>query len=151
VSTTTSAPQMREPRRAAHAMKAVGDMLAKFPAAVKGNERVPHEKAKKYGGQAKKMPTRIIASGLGQALAFALAKGETNELLIELGNWVLDVMKPAADVAKQLGRPEERLLRAAVLGSADFLRRATDEALAYLQWVNRFCEANGLGTETENS
>jgi CRISPR-associated protein Cmr5 len=151
VSTTASAPQMREQRRAAHAMKAVGDMLAKFPAAVKDGKKVPHEKAKKFGGQAKKTPTRIIASGLGQALAFVLAKGEANELLIELGNWVLEVVKPPSEIAKQLGRPEERLLRAAVLGSADFLRRATDEALAYLQWVNRFCEANGLGTETENS
>ena len=26
---------------------------------------------------------------------------------------------------------------------SDFLRRATDETIAYLQWLNRFAEAEG--------
>jgi CRISPR-associated protein Cmr5 len=37
-----------------------------------------------------------------------------------------------------------------VQGNSDFLRRATDEVLAYLLWLNRFAEAEGL-TEGEES
>ena len=36
------------------------------------------------------------------------------------------------------------LLEQIVNGDSNFLRRATDETLAYLQWLNRFAEAEGL-------
>jgi CRISPR-associated protein Cmr5 len=149
--TNTPAPQQtRDQQRAKHAMQVVEAVLAKFPPAVQGNKRTPHEKAKKFGGQAKKMPTRVVASGLGQALAFLKAKDYAPDLLVALGDWVLGVVKPADEVKKQLSRPDEALLKAVILGTSDFLRQATDETLAYLQWLNRFCEANDLGTETEN-
>jgi CRISPR-associated protein Cmr5 len=120
-------------------MKAVEDAKA----------QLKPEEAKKFGGQARKMPTRIVASGLGQALAFLRAKDYAPKLLAALGDWVLGVVRPAEDVRKQLTRPDEALLKAVVLGDSDYLRQATDEALAYLQWLNRFCEANDLSTETE--
>ena len=68
-----------EQRRAEHAWKAV-------QAVKKANEKgFP-----KFHGQAKKLPVRIIASGLGQALAFLKAKKYAPDLLCELGDWILD-------------------------------------------------------------
>jgi CRISPR-associated protein Cmr5 len=106
------------------------------------------EEAKKFGGQARKMPTRIVASGLGQALAFLKAKGYAPMLLIALTDWVLS--KPNDGFANNRKKPaDDELLKAVILGTADFLRQATDEALAYLQWLNRFCEANKLSDDVE--
>lgn len=147
--------QTRDQSRARHAYEAVAAVLAKFPptvtATAKGKKSTPHESAKKYGGQARKLPVRIVASGLGQALAFLKAKGYAPELLAALGDWVLGVARPAPDVEPHIRNKaaDERLLAAVIFGSADFLRRATDEALAYLLWLNRFCEANNLTDETE--
>lgn len=154
---TPSAPpqQTRDQQRAKHAMQAVEAVLQKFPPTVQGKKSTPHEKAKKFGGQARKMPTRIVASGLGQALAFLKAKDYAPDLLAALGEWVLSVVKPTNEVQIELTKPgtkrDEELLKAVILGTSDYLRQATDEALAYLQWLNRFCEANDLGTETENT
>ena len=52
---------------------------------------MPHAKQdpKKFGGQAKKLPIRIMAAGLGQALAFLKAKDYAPGLLAELADWVL--------------------------------------------------------------
>lgn len=96
---------------------------------------------KKLGGQARKLPTRIMTAGLGQALAFLKAKGYAPGLLAELTEWVKQRIPP-----KQ-GEPVD-LLERIIKGNSDFLRRATDETLAYLVWLNRFAEAEGL-TEGE--
>ena len=79
-----------------------------------------------------------MASGLGQALAFLKAKDYTPDLLEALGDWVLKK------------RTQTALLEAVITGTADTLRQYTAETLAYLQWLNRFCEANNL-TEDANS
>jgi CRISPR-associated protein Cmr5 len=92
---------------------------------------------KKFGGQAKKLPTRIMAAGLGQALAFLSAKKYAPGLLAELSRWMIRRVPP-----KQ-GEPTD-LLERIVKGDSDFLRRATDESLAYMAWLNRFAEAEGL-------
>jgi CRISPR-associated protein Cmr5 len=125
-------------RRAQHAWKAVQSVVAR--------QATDKEKARKFGGQARKLPTRIMASRLGQALAFLRAKDYAPDLLVDLGDWVLD-KRGAPDSKKPRPRDDE-LLRAVVEGSSDFLRRATDEVLAYLLWLNRFAEAEGL-TEGE--
>jgi CRISPR-associated protein Cmr5 len=95
---------------------------------------------KKFGGQAKKLPTRIMAAGLGQALAFLKAKGYAPGLLAELSEWMKQRIPP---------KPKEPtdLLERIIQGDSDFLRRATDEVLAYLIWLNRFAEAEGLTDE----
>jgi len=111
---------------------------------------------KKFGGQAKKLPTRIMAAGLGQALAFLRAKENYNEkdkekdkkkdktcaagLLVELSDWINLCMPPVESEPKDL-------LERIVQGRSDFLSRATDEVLAYLVWLNRFAEAEGLTEE----
>ncbi len=98
---------------------------------------------KKFGGQAKKLPIRIMGSGLGQSLAFLAAKGDAPGLIAELSDWINKRIKPAP------GSPP-RLLDRIVQGDSDFLRRATDEVLTYLQWLTRFAEAEGL-TEEQSS
>jgi CRISPR-associated protein Cmr5 len=108
-----------------------------------GNDK---KHAKKFGGQARKLPTRIMASGLGQALAFLKAKGYAPDLLVELGDWVLD--KRSTPGSTKPKPKDDALLQAVIGGHSDFLRRATDESLAYLQWLTRFAEAAGL-TEGE--
>ncbi len=145
--TNTSPQQTLDQRRAKHAMLAVEAVLTKFPPRVQGNKKTPDEKAKKFGGQARKMPTRVVASGLGQALAFLKAKDYAPDLLVALGDWVL-YERPQTPKPPRV--PDDALLKAVILGTSDYLRQATDEALAYLQWLNRFCEANDLSTETEN-
>lgn len=100
-------------------------------------ERKPKSHAKAFGGAAKKLPVRIMASGLGQALAFLKAKGKTEELISALNSWVL----PKESVVKDL-------LEAIIQGSAIDLRMYTNETLAYLYWLNRFCEAYNLTDDT---
>jgi CRISPR-associated protein Cmr5 len=121
-------------RRASHAWDAVQRAKQK-------QEHHQKQDPKKFGGQAKKLPTRIMAAGLGQALAFLKAKDYAPGLLAELTEWMKQRIPP-----KQ-GEPSD-LLERIVKGDSDFLRRATDEVLAYLVWLNRFAEAEGL-TEGE--
>ena len=119
-----------------------GEGVCSGPCTGEPGKKVRDEAAKKYGTQVRKLPTRIIASGLGQALAFLVAKGECPDLLCALADWVLLKRKDADNKAPS--PPADALLRAVVDGSCDDLRRHTGEALAYLQWLVRFAEAEGL-------
>ncbi len=145
--TTSKAGRTLDQRRANHAWGMIQGVLKQYPPRlVKENgkeKRVPHEQAKRYGGQAKKLPTRIMAAGLGQALAFLKAKDYAPGLLAELSAWIGNRIPPKQDERTEL-------LERIVKGDSDFLRRATDEALAYLVWLNRFAEAEGL-TDDETS
>lgn len=116
-------------RRAAHAWEAVGRFKDR------------KDDGKEYAGEAHKLPMRIMAAGLGQALAFILAKAREKkknlkQLLDDLTDWVIR--------KRGLTGKKDTLLESIIDGDATFLRRATDEALAYLQWLNRFAEAEGL-------
>ena len=125
--TETSRPTLDQ-RRAKHAWQAV--TAAK-------NER----DFKDFCMHARRLPVRIMASGLGQALSFLNAKGSAPELLREIGDWVLDKReKPGSAKPKPA---ENELIKRIIDGNSDFLRRATDETIAYLQWLNRFAEAEG--------
>ncbi len=98
-----------------------------------------------FAREAKRLPIRIKTAGLGQALAFLHAKGKDGEdhrsqLLKELGDWILKERKLAAH-----SPCKDALLQAIINGNANLLRRATEEALLYLQWLTRFSEAE-LGT-----
>jgi CRISPR-associated protein Cmr5 len=127
---TGSRPTLDQ-RRARHAWQAVQNAKART-----GSHS--QQDPKKFGGQAKKLPVRIMASGLGQALGFLKAKNYAPGLLAELSEWV---------IVQRLGGQSGDLLQHIIKGNSDFLRRATDEALAYLQWLNRFAEAEGLTDE----
>jgi CRISPR-associated protein Cmr5 len=77
-------------RRARHAWEAVQRAKQKQGA---------HEKQdpKKFGGQVKKLPTRIMAAGLGQALAFLKAKDYAPGLLAELTEWMRQRIPPSKE------------------------------------------------------
>lgn len=130
---TPSKPQTLDQCRARHAWDVV--QRAKQQQGLHQNQD-----PKEFGGQAKKLPTRIMAAGLGQALAFLKAKGYAPGLLNELSVWIGERIPPGP------GEPQE-LLERIVKGDSDFLRRATDETLTYLVWLNRFAEAEELMDE----
>lgn len=128
----------------------------------------PTDGAKPFGGAARKLPVRIMASGLGQALAFLRAKDKTPELLTALSDWVIHRPKdgsprfavnqdrtPAttpeerADAGRVWAGVQGKLLDAVIAGDADALRMYTAEALVYLQWLIRFCEAEKLTADEE--
>lgn len=136
-------------KRAGHAWgvaKKLADLKDKIedglPEAVK-KERAANAKTKKeFGTQAKKLPARIMTSGLGQALAFLEAKKYSPELRAALANWI-NVRRPAKS------GDDERLAVRVIQSDADFLRYATAECLAYLSWLVRWCDALGLKAEEE--
>lgn len=132
--TTTNNPgPTLDQRRAGHAWDVVRRAKQK-------QGRHQGQDPKKFDDQAKKLPSRILAAGLGQALAFLKAKGDVPGLLAELTDWI------GARIPTKEGEPKD-LLERIVKGDSDFLRRATDEVLAYLVWLNRFAEAEGLTDE----
>jgi CRISPR-associated protein Cmr5 len=131
---TDSRPTLDQ-RRARHAWDAVQHALQQ-------SGRHGGQDPKKFGSEVRRLPMRIMVSGLGQALAFVEAKGEVDGLLAELSDWVLEKRGMGA-------RAGGNLLRAVIQDGSDFLRRATDETLAYLQWLKRFAEAEGITDEKE--
>lgn len=149
--TGTPSTKTLEQRRAEHAWEAILSIKNQ-----KGS--------KEYAGEAKKLPMRIQAAGLGQALAFIVAKAKDQEdkgkkkdqekkeqekpglarLHDDLTDWARKRPLPL--------KAQESLLESIVQGDAAFLRRATEETLAYLLWLNRFAEAEGLtDTNPQNS
>jgi len=135
--TDTSAPTL-EQRRAKHAWEAVQHVVQAMQNGTEGDKA----KARDFGGQAKRLPMRIMAAGLGQALTFLLAKKYAPNLLEVIGDWVLERTNPDS----QRPRPpaSDALIQQIINGDSNFLRRATDETLAYLRWLIRFADAVGL-------
>jgi CRISPR-associated protein Cmr5 len=125
--------QTLDQRRAAHAWNAVENMAAPDKS---------KEEKDDYAGEAKKLPSRIFAAGLGQALAFIVAKTEKKTALRQLHqditSWVV------GERPMPQARHRESLLESVINGDSEFLRVATAETLAYLNWLNRFAEAVGL-------
>ena len=127
-------------RRAKHAWKAVLSF-----ATFQNDGRQYGDSAKEYAREAKKLPIRILNAGLGQGLAFILAKAKDRKpnltrLHEDLTDWVLRERPMRAT-------KRNSLLESILEGDSEFLRRATDEALAYLSWLNRFAAAEGLAEE----
>ena len=81
--------------------------------------------------QVRKMPTRILASGLGPALGFLKAKDICKPLQDAVSQWITH--RPADD--------DRGLLQSIMNEDFQFMRYATEEALAYLKWLSRFAEA----------
>lgn len=116
-------------RRARHAWEAVARMA----------EHRSQQKA--YRREAKRLPVRILTAGLGHALAFLNSKKSdaSNELLRDLADWVL---RKRGQPNSGPERPKPGALIEKIIESDGiFLQTATDEVLAYTQWLNRFAEA----------
>lgn len=99
--------------------------------------------ASDYCQLAKGLPAMVQVNGLGQTLAFLDSKGKRQDneharLAADLSRWV----------SKQLLGSERNDLIPWITGqaSAAEYRRATAEALAFLNWLRRFAEAE-LGGE----
>ncbi len=121
-------------RRAQHAWKAV-----------ERADQLQPKDAKDFAREAKRLPIRIKTAGLGQALAFLKAKSDKDgadyrsQLLKELGDWLL---KERGLAPRPKGSDDRNaVIQAIICGDATLLRRATEEALFYLQWLTRFSEA----------
>lgn len=104
----------------------------------------------KYGSLARKMPTLIQVNGLAQTLAYLKAKGKENDPKIRkehfvqafdhLSNWICN---------NRLNSGTGDLLARVLVMDSQTYRYVTNEALAFLQWLKRFAEAE-LATEDEN-
>ncbi|MEN2993679.1 MAG: type III-B CRISPR module-associated protein Cmr5 [Bacteroidia bacterium] len=118
-------------RRAEAAWKAVKEVKGK-----------PLDYQRKCAALARRVPALIRASGLGQTLAFLNMKikpqgGDEHEwLLRHLSRWVLSQLG-------FVGSDSRSDLLDWIVNKADQrgYRYATQEALAYLQWVKRFAES----------
>lgn len=97
------------------------------------NER-PQDKKVDFRRQTKRLPVQIVTSGLGQSLAFLKAKDYAPDLQNAVRDWMNTRIPVTAGDSTDL---IERIVN----GDSDFLRRATDEVLAYMQWLTRFAEA----------
>lgn len=106
-------------------------------------EQVPKAEQGKYGSLVRGLPALIQSDGLGQTLAFLLAKGKGSKNAHQLAYDQL-----SAWVTKQLDA-KERLLDFILKADTATYRRATTEALAYLQWIKRFAEAKDWQSEED--
>jgi CRISPR-associated protein Cmr5 len=100
----------------------------------------PQNYQAKYGSMARKMPTLIQTNGLGQTLAFLKAKGKEHhvQMFNHLSEWLVTRISGTGDMLNRVLEMESQTYRL-----------ATGEALAFLQWLKRFAEAE-LGNEEDN-
>lgn len=96
-----------------------------------------------FAGEAKKMPARIRTAGLGQTLAYLRAKKQGKQVCAAIEKWVNSRRPPAQ------GKPQALVERCIKEDSA-FLRYATAEALAYLEWLIRFADARAPKKEQKS-
>jgi hypothetical protein len=103
---------------------------------------------KTFGRQTKRLGPRILTAGLGPAVQFLIAKKEAPKLVEVLEAWLLrDGPTKAGSTPRsaEAAKPEASPLIGNIMqGDSDCLRWLTAEALAYLAWLGRFCEARGL-------
>jgi CRISPR-associated protein Cmr5 len=94
-----------------------------------------------YASHVKKFPMLVLTNGLGQTLAFLRAKGKNDRaaeeevLYHQISNWVTAQIwggEGDAGLLPKLIAPDS---------GSDVYRRATVEALAFVNWLKRFAEA----------
>ncbi|MCE7946719.1 MAG: type III-B CRISPR module-associated protein Cmr5 [Chloroflexi bacterium CFX4] len=130
---TQSAQQTLQQRRAKHAWNNIEYI----------DRSVPEKTQKKYGSLVRGLPQLIQTDGLGQMLAFLLAKAGGNEqsehglAYAHIADWIKQEFKLTDN------KLIEWLLRQS---TADY-RRTTAEVLAYINWLKRFAEAKGWKSE----
>jgi len=100
---------------------------------------------KEYGQLAKSAPADIQANGLGQTLAFWRARGSKDGKPKDGGNnahWKLQEHVSAWVMGQMEQQHRDGLLCWIMAeASTDDYRRATAEAIAFLNWLKRFAEA----------
>ncbi len=106
---------------------------------------------KAYKSLVKSAPAFILTNGLLQTLAFYQSKRNSNAhkyLLDHLSGWVLKQLQlgPEAN-ALSTTSGDNKLAQLLRSGNSSRLRLATQESLAYLQWLRRFADAQIEGEE----
>jgi CRISPR-associated protein Cmr5 len=103
-----------------------------------------HPDSREYRSLVEGLPAMILANGLGQTCAYLLSRAEGSQQKVEfllyrhLERWV----RRQIPQLKQGG-----LLAALTNADVGTYRRAQVEALAYLQWLKRFAQAEILRGE----
>lgn len=104
----------------------------------------------KYNSHVRDLPTMIQVNGLAQTLAFLKAKAKENEPKNRKEDFVLAFHHLSNWVCSCLNWGEGDLLhRVLMTENTQSYRQATTEALAFLQWLKRFAEAE-LKSEKDN-
>ncbi len=127
-------------QRAAHAWKIVADIKQ-----ISGKDA--ESVKKEFATQAKKLSIRILASGLGASVAFLEAKKQAPALVKALGEWVSS--RNWASRATNTSTANQ-LTQLIIENDSEFLRMATEECIAYLQWIVRFSETMELAPKSES-
>jgi CRISPR-associated protein Cmr5 len=122
-----SQQQTMEQRRAAKAWEFVNRVKEKA-----------QKDQKDYDSWVKKVPVLILTNGLGQTVAFLKSKkDEEKQLLYEhLSEWLTSEVAWSPQ-AQQRSDLIDRLIHE----SSQNYRRATVEALSFLNWLKRFADA----------
>lgn len=130
----TSGPSQQQSiaqQRARFAMQAVAAVLA------------DQEVAKRYRAYANSWPAMIQTNGIGQALAFAKAKGNASSaeaqawlaLYTNLSRWLTQ------ESCQPLGKDGEDILQVLTREGQQTYQRAQAEAQALLYWIKQFARA----------
>ena len=135
--------QSLDQRRAAHAHEWLSKFVREHMKPDTKGKNQPDSDAKKYGVHVRRLPMRIMASGLGQAMAFLLAKNYCPELLLAVSDWVLYARRNESRDSKVKAEPRELLLEL-IKKDSEYAQLATAEVLAYLRWLTRFAEAEKM-------
>ena len=97
--------------------------------------------SKDYVSLVEGTPATILMCGLGQTVAFFMAKDEQHKrVLTNLASWLL-VGKDNPDHGEKREKTGEDLLLEITSKDRDRYHELTDEALEYLIWLKRFAKA----------
>ena len=146
MTSTTKPCSTLEQRRAAHAWSFIEHVSKNqnllIPDKSNPTRLNATDKGEKLGTEIKKLSTRIIASGLGQAMTFRHAKQAAALLEQTISQWLLN---DRPEKFNEQPKPDGKdLIDKIIHSSSAKLRDQTEEALAYLPWLSRFAEAAGL-------
>ena len=133
--------QTKEQERAAYAWKCVEEA-----------QNALSEKASEYGQLARGLPALIQTNGLGQTLAYLLAKGKHKDAVKQENPHHLLYSHLSRWVMKEIWQREDSdglLVKLTQESSANY-RRATSEAMALLIWLRRFAEARLVKEEAND-
>ncbi|MCS6872512.1 MAG: type III-B CRISPR module-associated protein Cmr5 [Anaerolineae bacterium] len=129
-----SAQQTLQQRRAKHAWDKIQQVDSKSA-----------DKKKKYGSLVRGLLQLVQTDGLGQMLAFLLAKAggdsesEHGLAYAHIADWIKTEFK----------LPDAKLMEWLLQQPTSEYRRTTAEVIAYINWLKRFAEAKGWKDTSE--
>lgn len=98
------------------------------------------EKKKEYRSYIRRLPTMILTNGLGQALAFVVAKSENGNAYELIYKQLTNYMKSKYITKIQMPQDEKEFLKWVISCDSQTYRYITQEILAFLNWLKRFAE-----------